>query len=207
MIAKIFKERLINILYDVENIIDKYNNIELDDEIEKIKESIINVEYSKGGLTENYGIYPNEFFSRHYIKNYSPGKKIKCDKSYNYKYYFNINNELLMIEKRYSSSEVEYVLIYSIANKKIYLTYNEDGLHHITKCEYDNKNQLISYIETEVEFGITNNIVELSFVYVENEIMINRYQYIYLDFNFKNEWSISEVKTKLVDEKFNSFNK
>lgn len=176
------KTQILNCIKEIIDINDYAIKVDRDELYHQIIEKTVRVEYSKGGVTSIFGIYPIEPFEEKNCINYTKGRKIKgIPKKFNFKYYFDKDDNILMWEKYLDGIfRNRHIALYK-NNIKIIISFHnynfEDktvDIYSIYKCEYDDENRIIRYLRSygHNHNGIISMVNEILYEYSENEAYV-----------------------------------
>ncbi len=181
------KNKILNSIKELNEINDYAIKVDRDELYQQIKEKSVRVEYSKGGLTSTFGIYPIEPFEEKNCINYTKGRKIKgIPKKFNFKYYFDKEDNILMWEKYLDGIfRNRHIALYK-NNIKIIISFHDNNfedktidIYSVCKCEYDEKNRIVRYLESHGHNnnGIISRVNEILYEYDDNQIYVTKNRY------------------------------
>ena len=161
-------------LYDVYM---KYKDFDFMNYYYEISKKNTNNKYSKGiGFVA--GLYEPSYVDEMQCGNATIGKEIKnIDKGYDYKYYFDENDRILLSEK-YLSGRLAYINFYFYANNVLeFIDYEvNEGIYSLSKSYYDDNNIICRHIQLPIFDKYDTN-----------------YNYIYEEHLFKYEENITYI--------------
>ena len=203
-------------LEDLKKIVED-NKIDFNKLYKKIIIEAHKIEYSRGGEMSVFGIYPPEFFSKYIINNYKPGRKVKnTDKGFDFVYYFDKDNNLILTEK-WLDKKIAYLnfVIRKNTNESNIIIFEKrvNKISRVVKCQYDENNRIIRYIENRypIQYGI-NHFREIEFTYMIDKICIQEKSFSTLSDIIKqvkktNEnYQLITINCELVEDKLINFN-
>ena len=141
-------EKIQNELYDVYV---KYQDFDFMKYYSEIVNINTNNKYSKG-LGFIAGLYEPSYVDEMRCSNTTIGKEIKKnDKGFDYKYYFDENDRVVLSEK-YLSGKLRYINFYFYLNNVLeFIHYEVDGgIYSLSKTYYDNCNRICRHIQIGV---------------------------------------------------------
>ena len=132
-------------LYDVYV---KYKDFDFMNYYYEISKKNTNNKYSKG-LGFIAGLYEPSYVDEMMCGNATIGKEIKnIDKGYDYKYYFDENDRIILSEK-YLSGKIYYINFYFYVNNVLeFIHYEVDGgIYSLSKSYYDDNDRICRHIQ------------------------------------------------------------
>lgn len=138
-------EKIKQELYDVYL---KYKDFDFMKYYHKISKTNTNNKYSRG-IGFSAGLYEPSFVHEMMCTNMTIGKEIKrIDKGYDYKYYFDENDRILLSEK-YLDGKLCYINFYFYHDSVLEFIHYEvnRGIYSLSKSFYDEKNRINRHIE------------------------------------------------------------
>lgn len=138
-------EKIRQELYDVYL---KYKDFDFMNYYFEVSKNNTNNKYSKG-LGFIAGLYEPSFVDEMRCSNASIGKEIKkIDKGYDYKYYFNENDRIILSEK-YLSGKLYYINFYFYVDDILeFINYEVNrGIYSLSKSFYDDNNRIYRHIQ------------------------------------------------------------
>lgn len=138
-------EKIKQELYDVYL---KYKDFDFMKYYHKISKTNTNNKYSRG-IGFSAGLYEPSFVHEMMCTNMTIGKEIKrIDKGYDYKYYFDENDRILLSEK-YLDGKLCYINFYFYHDNVLEFIHYEvnRGIYSLSKSFYDEKNRINRHIE------------------------------------------------------------
>lgn len=138
-------EKIRQELYDVYL---KYKDFDFMNYYFEVSKNNTNNKYSKG-LGFIAGLYEPSFVDEMRCSNASIGKEIKkIDKGYDYKYYFNENDRIILSEK-YLSGKLCYINFYFYVDDILeFINYEVNrGIYSLSKSFYDDNNRIYRHIQ------------------------------------------------------------
>lgn len=138
-------EKIRQELYDVYL---KYKDFDFMNYYFKVSKNNTNNKYSKG-LGFIAGLYEPSFVDEMRCSNASIGNEIKkIDKGYDYKYYFNENDRIILSEK-YLSGKLYYINFYFYVDDILeFINYEVNrGIYSLSKSFYDDNNRIYRHIQ------------------------------------------------------------
>lgn len=134
-------------------------------ELSKMKNEIVRFEYSKGGNVFFRGIYTPYLSLKYGMYANSPGKKIKTEKNFTFKYGFNKNNELIYVLRNLDGIMMEeFIMYHQDYEIGVYFDQRIQQLTDITICKYSNgllssvHYAHIMYLMRDFSFSLTEEI-------------------------------------------------
>ena len=166
-------------LYDVYT---KYRDFDFMNYYYEISEKNTNNKYSKGiGFVA--GLYEPSYVDEMQCGNATIGKEIKnIDKGYDYKYYFDENDRILLSEK-YLSGGLAYINFYFYDNNVLeFIDYEvNEGIYSLSKSYYDDNNRICRHIQLPIfdKYDTNYNYIyeEQLFKYEDNITYITLMRY------------------------------
>ena len=164
----------------------KYKQINLMEHYNNISKNITNNKYSKG-LAHLAGLYEPSYVWEMRCGNTTIGKEIKkIDKGFDYKYYFDENNRIILSEK-YLGGKVRYINFYFYYDNVLeYICYwINEGIDFMSKSYYDEWGRIIRHIEAPYHLSHSEEHI---FEYEGEETYVTeiRYWHSNEDLNFHN---------------------
>lgn len=138
-------EKIRQELYDVYL---KYKDFDFMNYYFEVSKNNTNNKYSKG-LGFIAGLYEPSFVDEMRCSNASIGKEIKkIDKGYDYKYYFNENDRIILSEK-YLSGKLYYINFYFYVDDILeFINYEVNrGIYSLSESFYDDNNRIYRHIQ------------------------------------------------------------
>ena len=138
-------EKIRQELYDVYL---KYKDFDFMNYYFEVSKNNTNNKYSKG-LGFIAGLYEPSFVDEMRCSNASIGKEIKkIDKGYDYKYYFNENDRIILSEK-YLSGKLYYINFYFYVDDILeFINYEVNrGIYSLSKSFYDDNDRIYRHIQ------------------------------------------------------------
>ncbi|MDD4213038.1 MAG: hypothetical protein PHY42_06585 [Bacilli bacterium] len=139
----------------------------------EISKTNSNNKFSKG-IGFIAGLYEPSYVDEMRCSNATIGKEIKkIDKGYDYKYYFDENNRIILSEK-YLSGKLSYINFYFYVNNYLeFIHYEVDsGIYSLSKSYYDENDRICRHIQIGIfeKYNISENIIynEHLFKYEDN---------------------------------------
>ena len=126
----------------------KYKDFDFMKYYYKISKTNTNNKYSRG-IGFSAGLYEPSFVHEMMCTNMTIGKEIKkIDKGYDYKYYFDENDQILLSEK-YLDGKLCYINFYFYHDNVLEFIHYEvnRGIYSFSKSFYDEKNRINRHIE------------------------------------------------------------
>ena len=157
-------------LYDVYV---KYKDFNFMNYYYEISKENTNNKYSKG-LGFIAGLYEPSYVDEMICGNVTIGKEIKnIDKGYDYKYYFDENDRIILSEK-YLSEKLYYINFYFYVNNVLeFINYEVNGgIYSLSKSYYDDNGKICRHIQIGIfgKYDTTDNTIynEHLFKYEDN---------------------------------------
>lgn len=152
------------------------SKIAITKEYQKFIDNSVREEYSIGLNTGIFGYYSPEHLEDLMIINQSRGKLVNPQKKkFDFKYYFDKNNELILTERHYRDIEdIDIIFFYNYPDrKKIYYFSSFKYLYLVGECTYDELNRLKRYIYTDCIINKKMlNYIEQLYEYTNDEVII-----------------------------------
>lgn len=171
-----------NIEKELYELYQKYQDFDFITYYDKIIKNTNILKYSKG-LGFMAGLYEPSYVTEIMCTNQSIGREVKnIDKGFNYKYFFDENNKIILSEK-YLDGKIKYLNFYFYEDKILeFICYSlNNGFYSLSKSYYDKENRIIKHIGIPVLFmynPIENNIYEEHiFKYLDDETFITYIKY------------------------------
>ena len=152
----------------------------------------VRIEYSKSNIGNFTGYYAISVWAELNVNNFRKGKLYYEPVSkYNFKYYFDRDDRLIITERYDSDSMIELVFFYHydqhVTSILVYDYQDTKKLGIIIRCEYDENNRLTHYLEGRLILSVIFSIEEQKFTYTSSEMSISRTMYIV-------KWVVNEDK-------------
>lgn len=188
--------------------------IEFDATYKRIQLESHRVEYSKGGIITPFGIYNQDPLTERITYNYKKGK-LSTGKNgkFDFKYYFNSKNQLIMIEK-YLELKLSYVAFLIHKNDYVEIInfdYQKKEKYSVAIKELDKQGRIIKYLFSDRFEGYDDFILqEQIYEYPNNNstrVIVKRCSKMsnYFPFNERTEeYNFDEVITTQNNEVLNS---
>ena len=138
-------EKIKQELYDVYV---KYKDFDFMNHYYKVSNTNTNNKYSKG-IAFTAGLYEPSYVDEMRCGNATIGKEIKnIDKGYDYKYYFDENNRIILSEK-YLSGKLYYINFYFYVDNILeFINYEVNrGIYSLSKSFYDDNDRIYRHIQ------------------------------------------------------------
>ena len=138
-------EKIKQELYDVYV---KYKDFDFMNHYYKVSNTNTNNKYSKG-IAFTAGLYEPYYVDEMRCGNATIGKEIKnIDKGYDYKYYFDENNRIILSEK-YLSGKLYYINFYFYVDNILeFINYEVNrGIYSLSKSFYDDNDRIYRHIQ------------------------------------------------------------
>jgi len=155
---------------------------DLKKEYQKFIDMSVRVEYSIGETYGPFGYYSSEYLGD-FLLGGSRGKLVDSKaKKIDFKYYFDNNNDLILIERFFNGNVSDQIFFYKYNRKKEIYYFNiydnsiynySNKLYLVGVCFYDELNRLMKYIYTD--YLINNQVLnyrELKYEYFKDELVI-----------------------------------
>ena len=144
------------------NVYLKYKDFDFMNYYFEVSKNNTNNKYSKG-LGFIAGLYEPSFVDEMRCSNASIGKEIKkIDKGYDYKYYFNENNRIILSEKNLSG-KLRYINFYFFIENYLEFIHYEvnSGIYSLSKSYYDDNERICRHIEIGIfdKYDICDNTI------------------------------------------------
>ena len=134
----------------------KYKDFDFISYYNGISKTNTNNKYSKG-LGFVAGLYEPSYVDEMRCSNATIGKEIKkIDKGFDYKYYFDENNRIILSEK-YLSGKISYINFYFYVNSVLeFIDYEVNrGIYSLSKSFFDDNDRICRHIQ----IGIFNHTI------------------------------------------------
>ena len=163
-----------NIKKELYDVYVKYKDFNFMDHYYEISEHNTNNKYSKG-LGFNAGLYEPSYVDEIRCSNATIGKEVKkTDKGYDYKYYFDENDKIILSEK-YLSGKLCYINFYFYVDGAVdFISYEVNkGIYSLSKSYYDDDDRITRHIQIGIynKYDPSENTVYNAYLFkYENDI-------------------------------------
>ena len=133
---------------------EKYKDFDFESYYQTISETNSNNRYSKG-IGFKAGLYEPSFVNEMRITNCTIGREVKENSKYDYKYYFNKNDKIILSEK-YLDGVLTYLNLYFYYDNVcdyVFYDYKRKKIYTLSKSFFDEKERLVRFIEIDSVCG------------------------------------------------------
>lgn len=133
---------------------EKYRDFDFESYYKNISQNNYNNRYSKG-IGFKAGLYEPSFVTEMRVTNCTIGKEVKENSKYDYKYYFDDNDKIILSEK-YLDEELTYLNFYFYHDDicdYVFYDYKRKEIYTLSKSFFDEKERLVRFIEIDSVCG------------------------------------------------------
>ena len=133
---------------------EKYRDFDFESYYKNIALNNHNNRYSKG-LGFKAGLYEPSFVTEMRVTNCTIGREVKENSKYDYKYYFDETDKIILSEK-YLDGELTYLNLYFYNEDTcdfVFYDYKRKTIFSLSKAFYDGAGRIVRYIEIDDVWG------------------------------------------------------